>query len=195
MGADLDGANGAVEEAGNFLVVEMLEAGEHEHLALFERQAGEGGAQQDEILGRGRLVGGRQVGGGVMMEIGRIGGRRRGGVLPEVIGGHFARDVVDPGGELALVAVGVPVFEDAVEDNLHEVLAHGRLVGQAHEETEERPVIALEQFAEPPDLSGAHGNHEFVIGEICHSCGEASGDGPGGNSELSDGREEHGGRA
>jgi hypothetical protein len=83
-----------------------------------------------------------------------------------VVGGNLAGKMVDPGGELALVAVGVPVFQDAVENELHEILAGGALAGESHEETIERPVIALEQVAQPLDLAGAHGEHEFVIGGI-----------------------------
>jgi len=40
------------------------------------------------------------------------------------------------------------------------------VAGQAHEEAIERPVMALEEVAQPVDLAGAHGEHQFVIGSF-----------------------------
>jgi hypothetical protein len=42
--ADLHGADGGVEEAGDLLVRQSLEAGEHEDFALFVGKGGEGAA-------------------------------------------------------------------------------------------------------------------------------------------------------
>jgi cephalosporin-C deacetylase len=192
VGADLDGSDRAIEEAGDFLVFEMLQAGEHQDLALFQGQAGEGEAQMHHLLGGGRLFGRRGFVIRLVMQVGRISGGGGGGVLAEVIGGHLARQVVDPRGEFTFVAVGVPVFENAVEDNLHQVLAGGRLVGQAHEKPVQAPVVALEEFTKLPDFSGTHGDHEFMVGGGFHDGGEANRGGSGVNSELRDRGEEHG---
>src|SRR5882757_3127682 len=57
VGADLHGTDRAVEQLGDFLVLEMLEARQHQDLAVLERQAGEGGAEQHDVLGGGGLLG------------------------------------------------------------------------------------------------------------------------------------------
>ncbi len=178
--AHLHGADRGVEQAGDFLVFEILEAREDEHFAVVVRQAGERGAEEREVVGVGGARVGRGVGVGMLVQVGRIGGGGRGGVFAEMIGGDLAGEMVDLGGEFALVAVGVAVFEDAIEDDLHEVFADGRLVGQAREETVERPVVALEKFAEPGDVTRAHGQHEFVVVGF-HGGGDISLGGRGGN--------------
>ena len=193
MGADLDGADGAVEQPGDLLVLEVLEAREDEDLALLERQAGEGLAESDQVLGRRGLLGGRGSASGSRCQVGRVGGDRGGGVLAEMVGGDLAGEVVDPGGEPALVAVGVPVFEDAVEDDLHEILADRRLVGQAHEETVEAPVMALEEFAEPA-ISPARTAIMSSWSEAS-TAGQANRGRRGGNSDYGRAGEEHGWRA
>jgi len=181
--ADLHGADGGVEQAGDLAVFDVLQAGEDEHLAVLERHAGEGGAEEFEVVGRGGVVIGRGAFVGVGVEIGGIGGRGGAGVFAEVVGGDLAGEVVEPGGELALVAVGVAVFEDPVEDDLHEVLAEGGLVGHPHEEGVEPLLVALEQLAEPGDLAGADRDHDFVVGGF-HRGGDASHDGDGGNPDF-----------
>ena len=127
------GADGDVEEAGDFLVFEALETREHQQFALGGIQGGERGVKPGGVVGRDGAVGGvwRLVGHGV--EIVRISGDGRGAIAAEMVGGDLAGEVVDPGGELALVAVGVPVFQDPVEHELHEILAGGALAGQPHE--------------------------------------------------------------
>ncbi len=80
-----------------------------------------------------------------------------------MIGGDLAGEVVDPGREFPLVAIGVAIFEDAKEHELHEVLARGAMTGEAHEKTVERLVMTLEEVAQPVDLAGADGEHQFVI--------------------------------
>ena len=111
---------------------------------------------------------------GLVVEVGRIRGGGGAGVLAEVVSHDLAGEVVDPGGKLALVAVGMAVFQDAVENDLHQVLADGRLVGQAHKKPVERAVVAFEEFTELPDFPGAHGNHEFMVVLGVHGGGQAS---------------------
>src|SRR4051812_32459893 len=55
VGADFYRPDGTVHELGDFLVFQVLEAGQHEHFAMFQRQAGQGGAEQHYILGGRRL--------------------------------------------------------------------------------------------------------------------------------------------
>jgi hypothetical protein len=107
--ADLHRADAAVEQAGDLGVREVLEAVEDEHFAVIGREGGEGFAHQREV------VGGLGAGAGVGAFVGDVrqilGGEalRQALAAAEVIGGDGAGEVVDPGGELALVAVGVAV--------------------------------------------------------------------------------------
>ena len=182
VGTDFDGTDGTIEQACDFFVVELLEAGEHEDLALGEGQLGEGGAEQGDVFGGGGLFRRRLGGVGLVDEIRRIGGDGERGVFAEMIGSDGAREVKNPGGKLAFVAVGVPVFQDAVENNLDEIFADGRLVGETQKETVEPPLVALEEFTELPDIAGADGKHEVVIGRGCHVGEHTNCGGAGGNS-------------
>src|SRR3954468_22576274 len=66
VSADFYGADGAIHQLGNFLVLEVLKAGKHENLAMFERKAREGGAEQDDVFcGRG-LIGRLGLRGGLV---------------------------------------------------------------------------------------------------------------------------------
>src|SRR6478736_10243064 len=61
VGADLHGADGAIEQACDFLVVEVLEPREHEDLAVFVADAGEGAAHERDVVSGGGLGVGRRA--------------------------------------------------------------------------------------------------------------------------------------
>jgi len=116
MHAHLDGADAAVEQARELLVVDVVEPVQGEQLALLERQRAERAAHEGEVVGLRGLFGGvRRVVGHLVQVVGLVETDGGVGVFAEVVGGDLAGEMVDPGGELALVAVGVPVFQDAVE--------------------------------------------------------------------------------
>jgi len=69
-----------------------------------------------------------------------------------------------PGGEAAVVAVGVAVFEHPLEDGLREILGGGALAGEFHQKAEQRAVVAFEQLAERVELAVADGQHEGMVG-------------------------------
>ena len=102
------------------------------------------------------------------LEAVRVGGRGGGVAAAEMVGRDLAGEVVDPGGELALVTVGVAVFQDAVENQLHEVFAGAAVAGEADKKAVERPLMTLKQLAELVDFAGAHGDHEIVVGGGVH---------------------------
>jgi hypothetical protein len=160
---DLHGADAAVEETRDVLVGKILEAMEREHLALLERELGERGAHQHEIVARGGAIG--RVGSLVreIVQIRWVAGRGGIGGLAEMIGGHPAGEVVDPGREFSFVAISMPVFKDAEEHELYKVLAGRAMAGQADEKAVERLVMTLEKVAQPVDLAGAYGEHQLVI--------------------------------
>ena len=163
--ADFHGADAAIMEAGEFFVREMLQPMQREELPLLPGQGGEGAAEQGVFVGAGGLFGG--VGRGIRQGV-KLGGRGDvGGVVaPEVVSGDGAGEVVHPRGELALFAVRVPVFQDAEKNLLHEILARRALVGEVHEKTVERTVVALKERAEPGGVARAYGEHVGVIDEV-----------------------------
>ena len=169
MNADLHGADGDIEQPGNVLVFEVLEPSEHEDFALGGIQCGQCGVQTLGVVGDHRAVRRmrRLVRQGLQL-IG-VGIAGRGAVPAEMVSGDLAGEMINPGGEPAFVAVRVPVFENPVEHELDEVFARGAVIGVAHEETVERPMVPLEEFAEPVNLAGAHGDHKFVVRERFHS--------------------------
>jgi hypothetical protein len=166
VSADLRGADGAFEDAGNLGEGEFLETGEEQDFAILAVEAGESGVQKSVVVaGGGTLSGvGRVV--GVVLEIDGVGGVRGGVGLAEVVRGAAAGEVVHPGGEAAVVAVGVAVLEHALEDNLRDVLGGGTVPGQLDQKPEEGPVMAFEEFAERVEFAVADGKHEGVIGAL-----------------------------
>ena len=94
MDADLHGADGTIHQPRDFLVLETLQPGENEHLAVFQGQAGEGGAEEREIVGIRGALGGVGRGIGVVLQVGRIGGRGSVGVLAVEIGRASCRERV-----------------------------------------------------------------------------------------------------
>ena len=121
VGADLGGADGAFEDAGDFGEGELLEAREEEHLAVVAVEAGKRGVEERVVVadgGAGAGVG-RVV--GVILEGDGVGGVGCGVGFAEVVGGAAAGEVIHPRGEAAVVAVGVAVFEHPLEDGLRDV--------------------------------------------------------------------------
>lgn len=116
------------------------------------------------VAGGGALAGMRRVV-GVVLQIARVGRSGGGGGLAEMIGGAAAREVVEPRGEGAFVAVGVAVFEDALKHGLGDVLGGGAVARELDEEAVERAMVALEELAERVEVAVAHGEHQGVIRE------------------------------
>ncbi len=164
VGADFGGADGALEDAGNFGEREFLETCEEEDFAVAAVEAGERDVEEGVVVaeggagaGVGRIV-------GVVLQDDGVGGVRRGVGFAEVVGGAAAGEVIHPRGETAVVAVGVAVFEHPLEDGLRDVFGGGVLTGVFHEKTEEGSVVALEEFAERVEFAVADGEHESVVG-------------------------------
>ena len=65
-----------------------------------------------------------------------------------MIGRGAPRQMIHPGGEAAVVAVGVPVFEHPLKHRLRHILGGRAVPGMLHEKTEQRAMMALEQFAQ-----------------------------------------------
>ena len=99
---------------------------------------------------------------GEVLRIRRDGG---GGRFAEVIGGAAAGEVIHPGGEAAVVAIGVAVFEHPLKNGLRDVLGSGALAGEFYEEAKEWAVVAFEENAKRIEFAVADGEHEIVIGE------------------------------
>jgi hypothetical protein len=163
MSADFGGADGAFEDAGDLSEREFLETGQEEDLAVVAVEAGEGGVEQDVIVANGGVVAGVGAFVGVLLEIGGISGVGRGVGFAEVIGGAATGEVIHPGTETAVVAVGVAVFEHPLEDGLCDVLGRRALTGEFHEKAEERAVVAFEEFPERVQFAIADGEHEGVV--------------------------------
>ncbi len=164
MGADFGGTDGAFEDAGDLGEGEFLETREQEHLASIAVEAVERGTEEGVVVAGGGAFAGVGSLVGVVLEIGGIVGGGCGGGFAEVIGGAAAGELIHPGGEAAFVAVGVAVFQHALEDDLRDILGGGAVTGEFHEETEERALVALEEFAERVEFAGADGEHQRVVG-------------------------------
>lgn len=164
MGAHFGGTDGAFENAGDFCEGEFLEAAEEENFTVVAIEAREGGVEEGVIVAGGGGFTGVGTVVGVVLEIDRIGGVRRGVGLAEMVRGAAAGEVIHPRGEAALVAVGVAVFEHALEDDLRDIFGGGAVASEFYEEAEERTMMAFKEFAERVQLAATHGEHEFVIG-------------------------------
>lgn len=198
MCADLGGADGAFEDARDFGEREFLEAAQEEHLAIAVIEAAEGGAEEGVVVAGGGGLAGVGAVVGVMMEVGGIGGVGRGVGLAEVVGGAAAGEVIHPGGEAAVVAVGVAVFEHALEDDLGDVLGGGAVAGELDQEAEERAVVPFEEFAERVEPAIPDGEHQGMIGKrrVCgrvHGSDDVVGKGASGKRARIDGNFESGG--
>lgn len=166
VGADLGGADGALEDAGDFGERELLETGEEKDLAILAVEAGERGVKERVIVAAGRVVRGVRRIVGVFEEVDGIGGVRGGVGLAEMIGGATAGEVIHPGAEAAVVAVGVAVFQHPLENDLRDVFGRGAVAGKLVEEAEERTVVTLEKLAERIEVAVADGEHQVVVGSL-----------------------------
>ena len=70
-----------------------------------------------------------------------------------------ARDLKHPGSEGVFRLEGVPIFEHAKKDFLHEVIAELAMASQADEKVEKRLVMPFEQH---PEL------FHFAVPDFCH---------------------------
>jgi hypothetical protein len=169
VGADLRRADTNVEQAGDLVVPEMLETVQGQDLPLVQRQLSECGPHQSKLIrARSLFVGadGRRVSHPVQVD--RIGWRGQVGLASKMVSGDFACEVIEPGGELAFVAIGVAVLEDTVEYQLDEILRSGLIIRQTYEETEERVVMPLEQIAQSGEFAGSHGDHQGMVTRFVH---------------------------
>ena len=169
MDADLGGAGGDVEQTGDLVVRQVLETVQDEDLALVVGEVLQGVLHDREVVSAGGLfVGGGRVVVGEAGKISRIGGRGMARAAAVVIGGDAATEVVEPGAELSLVAVGVAVFEDALEDDLDEIFGRIRVAGETSQKAKEGAMMPFEQVAKPRKLTGSHGEHQIVVTGIVH---------------------------
>jgi len=165
--AGFGGAGGDVEEATNLVMGEVLKTMQDEDLALFGGEGSEGVLHEIEFVGFGGLLVSRR--GAVVGNVGKSGGVSGGGnaFAPiEVVGRNASGEVVDSGGEFAFVAVGVPVFEHTLEDDLNEVLGDLGFAGKSGEKAEEGAVVSFEQVTESRELAGSDGQHEVVVAGV-----------------------------
>ena len=72
--------------------------------------------------------------------------------------------MIHPGGETAVVAVGMAVFQDALENGLDNVFGGEPVAGRLGQVTIERAVMAFEKLAERIKLAAAHGEHQVMVG-------------------------------
>ena len=96
-----------------------------------------------------------------------------------MIGGNATGEVVNPSGELSFIPIGVTVFEDALENDLDEILGDIGFASEAGKEAKEGPVVAFEEVAEPGEFSGPHRQHQVVVAGFVHGV-KGRGGGAGG---------------
>ncbi len=164
MGAHFRGADGTFEDGGNFGKREFLKTTEQENFAIIPIEPVQGVVQDFMIVTGDGFVPGVRLVVGVMLQIGRIGGRGRPLGFAIVIHGTAPGQVIHPGGEATFVAVGVPVFEDALKHDLSDVFGGRAVVGQFGQKTKQRTMVAFKEFAQGIELTFAHGEYEFVVG-------------------------------
>lgn len=166
VGADLGGPHRAFEDVGDFCERQFLESREEEDFAVVGIEQTQGCVQQGVVVAGRRLGGGMRCVVGVVAEIGRVRGERRGLGVAEVIGGATPGQVVHPGRETALVPIGVAVLQHALEDRLGDVLGGGAIPGELHQEPEEWPMMALKKFAQRVEFAVANSPHQGMIGTL-----------------------------
>ena len=123
-------ADAAFEDAGDFLVLQILKAAENQNFAGHQRQCGEGLLQQRDLLGLAQCVIGRQSGAdegfASVYAVGLQGGFHS-PLAPGIIKGVSA-DSVHPGGEPVSRLEGMAVFQHAQKDIVDQVLAELNIV-------------------------------------------------------------------
>ena len=130
MGTDLGRADGAFEDARDLGKREFLETAEQQDFAIIVVQPVECDVEQVVFVAGRRPI--TCVGSviGVVVQILRInwsGGRGR---FAEVIGGAAAGQMVHPCGETPVIAIGVPVLQHPLENDLGDVLGYGTVPGE-----------------------------------------------------------------
>ena len=118
----------------------------------------------DGVIGRVR----RAV--SVIVEVLRIRGGRGGRGFAEMIRGAAAGEMIHPGGEAAIVAVGMPVLEHPLKNDLGNILSRGAVTDELGKKSEERPVMALEQFAQRIQFPVADREHQFMVRQRFDGC-------------------------
>ena len=163
MGAHFGCSDGAFENGGDFGERVSFEATQEEDFAIILVEFVQRVIEQRVIIaGRGMGISeGALI--RVMVEIGGIGGGGGFVGFAEMIGGATSREVIHPGGEVAFIAVGVAVFEHALEDDLGDIFGGGAIASIFRQKAEERPVVLLKEFSERIKVALAHGEHEFVV--------------------------------
>ena len=111
----------------------------------------------DGVIGRVR----RAV--SVIVEVLRIRGGRGGRGFAEMIRGAAAGEMIHPGGEAAVIAVGMPVLEHPLKNDLGNILGRGAVTDELGEKSEERSVVALEQFAQRIEFPVTDREHQFMV--------------------------------
>ena len=166
VGANFRGADRAFENAGDFGEREFLETREQQHFAVIAVEPRQRGVEQRVVVAGGGAVAGVRRIVGVRVQLDRIDRVRRGVGFAEMVGGAAAREVIHPRGEAAVVAIRVAVFEHPLKHRLRDVLGRRAIAGEFHQKSEERSVVALEEFAERIEFAVADGEHERVIGAL-----------------------------
>lgn len=189
MSPDLGGADRAFEDRRDLSERQFLEATQEQNLPCVAIQSVERAVKQGVIVtGHGTIAGVRLIV-GMMLQFAGVGRSRRDIRLAVMVGGTTAREVIHPGGEVAFVAIGVPVFQDALENDLSDVLGGVAIPRDLGQEAEERTVVAFEEFAKRVEFAIADGEHQFMVGlggGYGHggSSAKLSRGGAGGNAEV-----------
>jgi hypothetical protein len=82
----------------------------------------------------------------------------------EVVTG-IARDLMEPGDQRRLDAVGMPVLQNAEEDVLDEIFGRRPVVQHPREEAEQRPVMAFEEDAQAIQIAIPDGKHQRFVAD------------------------------
>src|SRR5258708_30538779 len=143
-----------------------LETTQNEDFTLVIGQLSQGAAEERNIVAIGGAIIGSRTFVGVLMESDRIGDLRR--LFAVMRGDRLAGHVVQPGAEVSFVAVSVPVFEDAFENNLNQVLAQRAMPGEIDKETVKPAVVTFKKLAELIEVAIANGEHEVVVVSRVH---------------------------
>lgn len=164
MRADFGGADRAFENASDLGEREFLEATKEKDFAVVVIKSRQGRLQQKVIVvDRGAFAGVR-IFVRVVLEFHRIVGGGSGGRAAKLIGGAAPGELIHPGGERTFVAISVAVFEHSLEHHLRYVLGRGAGMAELDEKTEERAVMAFEEFAQRIEFAVTNREHERMIG-------------------------------
>src|SRR5580704_3793191 len=68
-----------------------------------------------------------------------------------------------PGAERHFRLIGMPVLQNTIEDILHQVFGDAAAGGKVQEEMEERPLMAVEELRQLPDVARANFPHDLFV--------------------------------